>query len=108
MDHIDRRLPTVLTEEIVGSRVLIIAIEAEKTKREQWMNQRFKGDIEEARKEMILIDTWKERAGMKEIIAKADLVVHNDRSVDEIIREIQPRMESEINSGLITPERERI
>jgi len=101
----DRRLPQTLREVFSGERVLIISVAAEERIREERMMKRMGTTTEEALSEMQLIDRFKEYAGMAEIIRDADLVVENNRSIDEVMRELQIRLESEIFGHWFGPER---
>lgn len=103
----DRRLPDVLKQEIEASRVLIISILADEATREVRISERLGTDINEARKEMDWIDFWKKKAGMGEIMTRADLVVENNQPINEVIREFQLRLEAEVFAHLFGPERMR-
>lgn len=103
----DRRLPQTLREVFPGEKVLIISVAAEQRVREERMMKRMGTTTEEALGEMQLIDRFKEYAGMAEIIRDADLVVENNRSIDEVMRELRPCLESEIFARPPGPERMR-
>lgn len=103
----DRRLPGALGQRVEGSRVVIVSVLADEAKREQRMSNRFGGDIEEAKREMAWIDFWKKRAGMEEIIMRADVVVENNRLLDETVRELRPHLESELFLHRLNLERAR-
>jgi len=103
----DCRLPQILAKEFKDEKVLIIAINAEKERRENWMKERMKVSREEVLVEMGLIDKFKYYAGMEEIIKAANLVIENNRPINEVVHEICPRLESEIFGRPFGPERER-
>lgn len=103
----DRRLPGVLEEEVEASKVLIISILADEAKREARISERLGIDINEARREMNWIDFWKKEAGMEEIMTRADIIIGNNGPLDEVVRELQPRLEFELFSPWLNLERAR-
>lgn len=103
----DRRLPQILTQEFKEEEVFIIAINAKEGARQNWMMERMKTTREEVAAEMELIDRFKYYAGMEEIMKAANLVIENDRPLDEVVRELQLRLESEIFAHPFGPERMR-
>lgn len=96
----DRRLPQALAQEFRNEKILIIVVNTERSTREFRMRERLKGSSEEALREIELIDGFKYAAGMGEIMEGADLVIENDRPIDEAVRELQLYLES---GGFIHP-----
>ncbi|MBI2032543.1 MAG: AAA family ATPase [Candidatus Levybacteria bacterium] len=99
----DARLIQALNTE--GNQTFIIAVTARDEIRRERMAGRIESGPEEALAEMQFIDEFKHRAGMAEIIEKADLTVDNNLTVDETTREIHLYLGSEFADCLSGPER---
>lgn len=102
----DCRLPKTLAENFKGEKIFIISVIAEEKTREERMTKRINTNLEEALNEMHFIDRFKYLAGMNEIMEKANLVIKNDRPLEETVREIKPILESELSLHRHGPERE--
>lgn len=103
----DCRLPDVLEQEVEAGKVLIISILADETTREIRISERLDTDMGEARREMNWIDFWKKKAGMGEIMMRADVIVENNRPLNEVVRELRPRLEFELSPPWVNLERSR-
>jgi predicted kinase len=78
----DRKLPNYLRDQVENSRLLIVSLSLEQTLREQRLVGRYGGDQVLAQQEMQLIDMWKQRAGLVDLIAKSDIKADNSSTVE--------------------------
>lgn len=99
----DARLTQALNKE--GNEVFIIAISTREELRRERIAKRMGVDPDEALAEMRFIDEFKYKSGMAEIVEKADVTIDNNLSLDEAIRQLQLRLESELAYRRSGPER---
>ena len=84
----DKYLPLVLKTAFPNSRVTVIHITLEDQEREKRISGRLGVSIDIAKKEMGLIDGFKRRAGIGEIIKAADITIKNDRLVENALDQV--------------------
>lgn len=96
-----------LKSEFPNSRMYVMAVEADENTRLQRVMAREELTVDEAIAEIKLLDGLKEMVGMGRLISEATLRIDNNRPLDEVVKEIQPRLESEIFTRPSGPERMR-
>lgn len=90
----DRHLPLTLRITFPDSRVTVVCVTIEDQEREIRMRSRLGTTIDLARQEMELIDGFKLRAGVEDVIKAADITIKNDASVEDSLRKVALELES--------------
>lgn len=85
----DRQLPGFLVTEFPGVNLFIIGVAVEDITRQKRMVSRLGTSLEEAQREMSLIDGFKVAAGVEEIMKQADPIIFNEGDLDVSVGELQ-------------------